>query len=86
MRGSGAVAADETGWRIDGDRHWLWAYVGDQVTVYDIAAGRGYRDATAILGEDFAGVLERDGGRRTAGSNTRRIKRVWRTCCAAARS
>lgn len=26
------------------------------------------------------------GGRRTAGSNTRRIKRVWRTCCAAARS
>jgi transposase len=61
LRGSGAVAADETGWRIDGDRAWLWVYVGDTVTVYDIAAGRGYRDAEAILGEGFAGVLERDG-------------------------
>ncbi len=61
LRGSSAVAADETGWRIDGDRAWLWVYVGDTVTIYDIAAGRGYRDAAAILGEDFAGVLERDG-------------------------
>lgn len=61
MRGSGAVAADETGWRIDGDRNWLWVCVGDTVTVYDIAAGRGYRDAEAILGGGFAGVLERDG-------------------------
>jgi transposase len=61
LRGSGAVAADETGWRIDGDRNWLWVYVGDTVTVYDIAAGRGYRDAETVLGGDFAGVLERDG-------------------------
>jgi transposase len=43
LRGSSAVAADETGWRIDGDRGWLWVYVGDTVTVYDIAGGRGYR-------------------------------------------
>jgi hypothetical protein len=61
LRGSSAVAADETGWRIDGDRGWLWVYVGDTVTVYDIAGGRGYRDAAAVLGEGFAGVLERDG-------------------------
>jgi transposase len=61
LRGSAAVAADETGWRIDGDRGWLWVYVGDAVTVYDIASGRGYRDAVRVLGEEFAGVLERDG-------------------------
>jgi transposase len=36
-------------------------YVGDQVTVFDIASGRGYDQAAAILGEDFAGALERDG-------------------------
>jgi transposase len=58
---STAVAADETGWRIDGERGWLWVYVGDQVTVYDIADGRGYEQAKQILGADFAGVLERDG-------------------------
>jgi transposase len=61
LRASGAVAADETGWRINGDNSWLWAYVGDDVTVFDIAAGRGYAHAEAILGGDFAGTLERDG-------------------------
>lgn len=58
---SQAVAADETGWRVAGERGWLWVYVGDGVTVYDIAKGRGYPDAARILGDDFSGVLERDG-------------------------
>jgi transposase len=39
----------------------LWAFAGQQVTVYRIAAHRGYDDAAAVLGEGFAGVLERDG-------------------------
>lgn len=61
LRSSDAVAADETGWRINGENSWLWAYVGEGVTVFDIAAGRGYAHAEAILGGDFAGTLERDG-------------------------
>jgi len=31
------------------------------VTVYLIAAGRGYEQASSVLGDDFSGVLERDG-------------------------
>ena len=59
---SRAVAADETGWRVAGRREWLWVFVGDDgVTVYLIAAGRGYEQAQSILGPDYAGVLERDG-------------------------
>jgi transposase len=61
VRHSAAVAADETGWRVAGWRQWLWDFVGDGVTVYLIAAGRGYQQAKLVLGEDFAGVLERDG-------------------------
>ena len=61
VRQSAAVAADETGWRVAGHRQWLWVFVGDDVTVYLIAAGRGYDQAASILGEDFSGVLERDG-------------------------
>lgn len=61
LRASPVVSADETGWRIDAERGWLWVYVGDQVTVYDIALGRGYDQAKAILGEDYSGVLCRDG-------------------------
>ncbi len=58
------VAPDATGWRVGGRRAWRWAFAGQQVTVYRIAGGRGYRgyqDAAAVLGEGFAGVGERDG-------------------------
>lgn len=61
VRHSAAVAPDETGWRINGTKAWLWAFAGDAVTVYLIAEGRGYEHAQSILGADFAGVLERDG-------------------------
>jgi transposase len=61
VRASPVVAPDETGWRVGGVKAWLWAFVGDQVTVYRVAGGRGYQDATQVLGEDYAGVLERDG-------------------------
>jgi len=61
VRQSPVVAPDETGWRVGGKLHWLWAFVGDQVTVYRIAAGRGFDEAAQVLGEQFAGVLERDG-------------------------
>jgi transposase len=61
VRASAAVAADETGWRVAGTRQWLWVFAGDGVTVYLIAAGRGYEQAASVLGSDFCGVLERDG-------------------------
>jgi transposase len=61
VRASPVVAPDETGWRVGGRRAWRWAFVGDQVTVYRIAGGRGYHDAAQVLGGDYAGVLERDG-------------------------
>jgi Transposase IS66 family len=61
VRVSSVVAPDETGWRVDARKAWLWAFVGDGVTVYLIAPGRGYEQACRILGADFHGTLERDG-------------------------
>ena len=61
VRASAAVAADETGWRVAGRRQWLWVFVGDDVTVYLIAPGRGFEQACVVLGADYAGVIERDG-------------------------
>lgn len=64
LRASPVVSPDETGWRIDGERGWLWVFVGNAVTVYDIAVGpgaRGFDTAAAILGEDYSGVICRDG-------------------------
>ena len=61
VRSSAAVAADETGWRVCGLKRWLWVFVGDGVTVYLIAEGRGYEQAAQVLGGSYSGVIERDG-------------------------
>ncbi len=64
LRVSPVVSPDETGWRVDAQRGWLWVFVGDKVTVYDIAVGPGSRSfdvAEKVLGADFDGVLCRDG-------------------------
>ncbi len=61
VRHSPAVACDETGWRVGGTRRWLWTFVGEGVSSYRIACGRGYDQAKEVLGPDFAGVIERDG-------------------------
>ncbi|MCA1699833.1 MAG: transposase, partial [Actinobacteria bacterium] len=79
VRNSTAVAADETGWRVAGNRQWLWVFVGDGgVTVYLIAPGRGYEQAALILGESFCGVLERDGW-----APYRRFEQATHQTCAA---
>ena len=58
---SPVVAPDETGWKVGGRLWWLWVFVTRTVTVYAIQPGRGYPQATAILGPTYAGVLVRDG-------------------------
>lgn len=61
IRGSPSVTPDETGWRVGGQLWWMWAFSTSQVTVYSIQPGRGFEQAAAVLGKDFAGFLVRDG-------------------------
>jgi transposase len=61
LRKSDAVYPDETGWRIGGHRAWLWAFVGDDVTVYGIRPSRGFDVVDAILGKDYSGLVGSDG-------------------------
>ena len=49
VRGSPVVAPDETGWKIGRVLHGLWAAATPTITVYRIAAGRGFDDAAAII-------------------------------------
>lgn len=61
VRGSPVVTPDETGWKVAGHLHWLWTATTPTTTVYAILTGRGYPEAATLLGEDFAGVIVRDG-------------------------
>jgi len=61
VRTSPVVVPDETGWKVRGLLHWLWAFATATTTVYRIRRGRGFRDAASVLGADFGGGLGRDG-------------------------
>jgi transposase len=61
VRGSPVVTPDETGWKVNARLQWLWAFATPDTTVYRIQPGRGFEEATTVLGADFRGVLVRDG-------------------------
>ncbi len=56
MRRRPARNIDETGWRINGDNAWLWAFVTKWEAVYHIAATRGHDAALELLGNRPEGV------------------------------
>ena len=76
VRRSEVVYADETGWKVAGYLQWLWVFVTPQVTVYAIMDGRGYDEACSILGENYDGILGRDGWR----VYSRFVQAVHQTC------
>lgn len=52
--------ADETGWREDKKKAWLWVCVTAVVTVFMVQFSRGTKAAKELLGEAFAGILITD--------------------------
>jgi len=49
--------SDETSYRTNGEKRWLWALVASSFVFYRVAATRGAEVLVAVLGEIFAGIL-----------------------------
>jgi transposase len=54
------VNMDETGWREERRRAWLWTVVTAELTVFSIDRSRGGAVVDALLGAEFAGVVGSD--------------------------
>jgi transposase len=54
------VKVDETGWREEQQRAWLWTVVTADLTVFRIDRSRGGAVLDALLGAEFAGVVGAD--------------------------
>ena len=54
------VNMDETGWRQDNRRVWLWTAVTALVSVFLIRASRGSKVVRELLGQTFTGVVGSD--------------------------
>lgn len=47
---------DETGRRIAGKNHWIWAFITKEVALYAVRKGRGHKVPLQVLGKDCEGV------------------------------
>jgi transposase len=54
------VNLDETGWRQERKRAWLWTVVAAGLTVFHIDSSRGGTAVEAVLGAEFGGVVGSD--------------------------
>lgn len=59
-RGSAALHADETGWRVRGRTWWLWCFATPRLVYYVIAPSRASPVILRVLGRWFEGVLVTD--------------------------
>jgi hypothetical protein len=60
LRSGKYVNADETGHRVNGVNHWLWALTNPQATLYQIDRRRSAELVRGILGDDYQGHLVSD--------------------------
>jgi transposase len=60
VRTSEVVNIDETGWRENGRRAWLWTVVGRAATLFAVRASRSRKVVHELLGETFAGIVGSD--------------------------
>jgi transposase len=51
---------DETGWRTNGDKRWIWALVAHQFVFYVVASTRSAEVLVSLLGSVFHGILCND--------------------------
>jgi transposase len=60
LQQAAVVNIDETGWREDKHRAWLWTAVTAALTVFHIDRSRGGTVVEALLGPEFVGVVGSD--------------------------
>jgi transposase len=57
LRDEPVLNVDETGWRTNGAKRFLWAFVAAGYVVYTVAATRGSQVLVDLLGKVFQGIL-----------------------------
>jgi transposase len=60
IRGSPQLHVDETGWRLDGKKCWVWALVNDRLVYYQVNRSRARKVLKGLLGSGFNGTLISD--------------------------
>ena len=57
VRNSAALNIDETGWRENGSKAWLWTVVGKLTTLFAVRPSRSRNEVHHLLGKGFSGIM-----------------------------
>lgn len=60
IRGSPQLHVDETGWRLDGKKSWVWALANERLAYYHVDRSRARKVLKGLLGSGFNGTLISD--------------------------
>ena len=60
VKSKGVLHADETGWRVNGKTHWLWAFTTQHATYFVINKSRASPVVLRFFKKAFAGILVTD--------------------------
>ena len=60
VKRAAAVHADDSGWRVDGDNHWLWILLCKHAAYFTVQPTRSRAVIEAHLGPDFEGTVVTD--------------------------
>ncbi|KXA95364.1 hypothetical protein AKJ65_01940 [candidate division MSBL1 archaeon SCGC-AAA259E19] len=61
VRNSDILYIDETGMKVDGEQHWIWAFTTGEETLVALRKGRNKEVLKEVLGKDFDGTIVCDG-------------------------
>jgi len=77
IRCAPALNVDETGWKLRGSKRTLWGAVASKAAVFRIAPDRHEREAAALLGEEFSGIVGSDRWWAYRGFDPKRRQACW---------
>jgi transposase len=60
IKGSDTIHMDETSWRTDRERSWLWTASSGPIAMYAVCDERASVVAKELIGEDFKGLVHTD--------------------------
>jgi transposase len=60
IEASPVAHADETGWRHQGTKHWLWMASSKTATIFHIHRQRGHKGCDGVLSRTYAGIVVSD--------------------------
>lgn len=60
LRAQSVLHGDETGWRMDGERWYMWCFCNRDMVYFHPDRSRGAKVPKEIVGEDYQGVMHAD--------------------------